>query len=164
MSKGPGKVQRALAVIFKAEPNKLFGTDELARVYLGEPVTETRRACIREALAKIGPALGVKLYGQDGRSHLAGVMSTAANLKPRLYENNFIQIQTYSVSVNCDKKETGPARPVLLRQIVQVEENKLSAIYIAQLAIDCNWRGSRMTENTPQILIQNTANTRQTRH
>jgi hypothetical protein len=63
VSRGPGRVQRQLGALFEDQPGKQFTVEDLVHiVYPGQPVTPIRRACIREAMEKIGPALKISIH------------------------------------------------------------------------------------------------------
>jgi len=63
MSKGYGRTQRALLMIFESHPGKLFCIDDLvAGVYEGQPVAHDHRDYINAAMKKLAPMIEVKRY------------------------------------------------------------------------------------------------------
>jgi len=63
MSKGYGRIQRALMLLFKNHPGRLFSIDDLvAAVYEGQPVTQVHRDYINAAMKKLAPMLGVNKF------------------------------------------------------------------------------------------------------
>ena len=61
MSKGPGRVMRAIADAFEAQPHRRFTTEELAAcAYPGEPIEKRHTDAVTRAVAKIAPTLGLK--------------------------------------------------------------------------------------------------------
>lgn len=58
MSKGPGRVQRALVAAFEQEPRRKFTVEELAEIVYPEcAVSEVQRDTVRRALAKLEQSL-----------------------------------------------------------------------------------------------------------
>lgn len=58
MSRGPGRVQRALIEAFEQFPDRRFTIEELAEnVYPRAKVSEVHKDTVRRALAKLEPSL-----------------------------------------------------------------------------------------------------------
>lgn len=58
MSRGPGRVQRALISAFEQQPNRRFTVEALAEIVYPEcAVSEVQRDTVRRALAKLEPSL-----------------------------------------------------------------------------------------------------------
>ena len=54
MSKGPGRIERAIEAIFAAEPDNAFTTDDLCdRAYPGERIERKHRVAVLRAAAKV---------------------------------------------------------------------------------------------------------------
>ncbi len=54
MSKGPGRVQRAIIAAFADEPARRFTTEELATCVFGTAPTASHIETVRQALNKLG--------------------------------------------------------------------------------------------------------------
>lgn len=78
MSKGPGRVQRAITAAFEAEPTRRFTTAELAAIaYPGTTVEKNHTDAVHRALTKLTAPLGltksrIALPNAFGWQHLWG--------------------------------------------------------------------------------------------
>ncbi len=60
MSKGPGRVQRAIINTLEQSPTWRFTVSEMAsRVYPGQPIGKPQRDAVHRALTKLAPTLGL---------------------------------------------------------------------------------------------------------
>lgn len=60
MSKGPGKVQRAIIAAFEHEPSRRFTTAELAELTFPDATIEKNKTdAVHRALMKLTPVLGL---------------------------------------------------------------------------------------------------------